>query len=156
MKDIARNFKYSGTMTVSGVVLKCYGIWTNNGVIEAEEFRWLEEFIADPELKVPMLKAAPGGFVILHRGTSMDYLVISYWGNENENFINVFVCDEFGAHAWHKDEQYSCCVWDLEVIDLERRLFISTVLTAECRADGLSRYLNEHVAPSDDGLLMLV
>lgn len=66
--------------------------------------------------------SATPGFVIFHEGASARYLVVVYWGNDNEIFPLVSVETERG---WvQAPDQYSFCLWDLEVMWQERQLYI--------------------------------
>lgn len=61
-------------------------------------------------------------FAIFHRGASFLYLVLCWWGNDNELFNSVSVLTEQG---WVEDpRRFSFCVYDLEVMWFERQAFI--------------------------------
>ncbi|THF64658.1 hypothetical protein E6C76_11425 [Pseudothauera nasutitermitis] len=61
-------------------------------------------------------------FAIFHDGASARYLVLAWWGNDNELFTSVSVQTPDG---WVEDpERYSFCLWDLEVIWHERNSFV--------------------------------
>lgn len=61
-------------------------------------------------------------FVIFHEGTSLRYLVLAWWGNDNELFNSVSVEDD---GQWIEDNRkFSFCLWDLEVIWHERNSYI--------------------------------
>lgn len=52
----------------------------------------------------------------------MDYLVVAWWGNDNELFTSVSVTEE---GTWIEDpSRFSFCLWDLEVIWHERNSFV--------------------------------
>ena len=61
-------------------------------------------------------------FAIFHDGASARYLVLAYWGNDNELFTLVAV--DSGAGWEVAPDKYSFCLWDLEVIWQERALYI--------------------------------
>jgi hypothetical protein len=64
-------------------------------------------------------------FAIFHHGARMLYLVLCWWGNDNELFHSVSVLTDLG---WVEDPQrYSFCLYDLEVIWFERQTFIQHV-----------------------------
>jgi len=86
----------------------------------------------------------PGvGFVILHRGRGADYLVLGWWDRENELPLRVFVRYSGTADdAWRAARGgESVCVWDLEVIAIERTAYVSTYLAAAC-ADPRTAWLD--------------
>lgn len=61
-------------------------------------------------------------FAILHQGQAAAYLVLGYWGNDNELFTAVSV-EEQGR--WVQDpRRYSFCLWDLEVFWHERNSYV--------------------------------
>lgn len=63
-------------------------------------------------------------FAIFHQGVSA-YLVVAWWGNDNELFTSVSVLTEAG---WaERPDVYSFCVFDLEVFWEERNAFIAKV-----------------------------
>ncbi len=59
----------------------------------------------------------------------MRYLVLAWWGNDNELFTSVSVQT---ASGWMEDPaRYSFCVYDLEVIWQERNHFVESMDCAE-------------------------
>ncbi len=72
--------------------------------------------------------ATTPAFVIFHDGASSRYLVLAWWGNDNELFTSVSVNTPDG---WVEDPgRYSFCVWDLEVFWFERNGYVETILCA--------------------------
>ncbi|MGQ0529940.1 MAG: hypothetical protein ACT4PG_09040 [Panacagrimonas sp.] len=68
-------------------------------------------------------------FTIFHDGAGMAYLILAWWGNDNELFTSVSVQT---ASGWVEDPtKYSFCVYDLEVIWQERNYFIEFVYCAQ-------------------------
>jgi hypothetical protein len=64
-------------------------------------------------------------FVIFHDGSSALYLVLAWWGNDNELFTSVSVRTDAG---WIEDpSRFSFCLWDMEVMWFERNAFIDCV-----------------------------
>jgi hypothetical protein len=84
------------------------------------------------------------GFLIQHRGRGADYLVLGWWDRENELPLRVFVrYPATGDDAWRAARGgESVCVWDLEVIGLERDAYVGTYLGAACPAPR-ERYLRD-------------
>ena len=73
--------------------------------------------------------ASPPAFAILA------YLVLAWWGNDNELFTSVSVRT---AAGWTEDpDRYSFCVYDLEVIWQERNFFVECI---DCADPSLARY----------------
>jgi hypothetical protein len=67
-------------------------------------------------------------FAIFHDGAASQYLVLAWWGNDNELFTSVSVKTVAG---WVEDPlRYSFCLWDLEVFWHERNFYIESVYCA--------------------------
>lgn len=65
---------------------------------------------------------ATPGFAILHQGANLPYLVLCWWGNDNELFVRVAVREE---ERWTIDQnRFSFCLWDMEIMWLERKSYI--------------------------------
>jgi len=77
-------------------------------------------------------ESRPGvGFVICHHGNGRDYVVLSWWDNENELFQRVFI-RPFDEPSWHDGTGAgSFCVWDAQVIAFERDAYVAHVLVAD-------------------------
>lgn len=64
-------------------------------------------------------------FALFHDGAGMRYLVLAWWGNDNELFTSVSVQTDSG---WVEDAaRYSFCLWDLEVMWQERNYFVEFI-----------------------------
>lgn len=129
-----------GLMEVLGSPVKAYGIWANSDPVDELDFESASSFLGT-ELADQVVDLTMGAFLIVHRGSTMDYLVFCNWGNANECFIRVFVSSGFHQNDWRADTRYSCCVWDLEIVDLERRLFVKSFLS-ENKGEALDHYLS--------------
>lgn len=81
-------------------------------------------------------------FAIFHDGANgLQYLVLAWWGNDNELFNSVSVRE---GERWVVDPaRYSFCVWDLEIFWAERNSFIEHVYTA---APDLAAYRRARLA----------
>lgn len=68
-------------------------------------------------------------FVIFHDGADVAYLVLAWWGSDNELFTSVSAQIESG---WVEDPaKYSFCIYDLEIIWQERNYFIESMCGAK-------------------------
>lgn len=124
--------------------LKVHDIAHPGGRVEAREFEQGVE-LALSALPAPALHAGrPGvGFLVRHQGTGVAYVVLCWWGRENELPIRVFVREEGSAEGWRATRgDESVCVWDLEVIWREREAYVTHVLTGG-RGD-VGAYLAAH------------
>lgn len=64
-------------------------------------------------------------FAIFHQGATAAYLVLCWWGNDNEMLSSVSVLVD---EVWVVDPaQYSFCLWDLEILWAERNIYIRTM-----------------------------
>ncbi len=64
-------------------------------------------------------------FCIFHKGESFLYLILSWWGNDNELFTSVSVLTDSG---WVEDaSRFSFCLYDLEIFWNERNIYIETM-----------------------------
>lgn len=81
--------------------------------------------------------ASTPAFAIFHEGASCLYLILAWWGNDNELFTSVSVLTEQG---WIEDPaRYSFCLFDLEVFWAERNLFIQHLYCANLDLEGYRR-----------------
>ena len=72
-------------------------------------------------------------FAIFHAGANAQYLVLAWWGNDNELFTSVSVREPAG---WVVDsDQYSFCLWDLEILWAERNIYIDTMYSGTTDLD---------------------
>jgi hypothetical protein len=87
-----------------------------------------------PEVAVSAVR--PGvALLISHQGRTGDYVVLGWWDNENELPLRVFVRDG-ATERWRPAEgSESVCVWDLEILWLERNAYVQTVLGASPSVD---------------------
>ncbi|WP_109126251.1 hypothetical protein [Dyella sp. C11] len=70
----------------------------------------------------PIAWRSTPAFAIFHEGANARYLVLGWWGNDNEMFIAVAAED---ASGWVEDmSRYSFCLWDMEVMWYERNAFV--------------------------------
>ena len=84
------------------------------------------------------------GFTIAHDAATAGLGLVYWWANENEIHQRVFASplDDPGALE-AADGTGMACVWELEVIDFERRAWLEDVLKADDRERYLQRTLQE-------------
>ncbi|HUA80159.1 MAG TPA: hypothetical protein VL997_07300 [Dyella sp.] len=74
-------------------------------------------------------------FAIFHDAAQALYLVLGWWGNDNELFTSTSART---AEGWVEDpSRFSFCLWDLEVMWQERNYFVEHMYG---RAPDLERY----------------
>lgn len=94
---------------------------TGDDVVQPPYLEQLQQVKSDKRIDWPRTPA----FAIFHDGTSAQYLVLAWWGNENELFTSVSVREPSG---WLTDSgKYSFCLWDLEILWAERNIYIETL-----------------------------
>ena len=100
--------------------IKLYAITLAGPLTDIEAFQ-ARLVLVKAELRLIWAKTA--SFAIFHRGQSADYLIVGWWGNDNEMFTSVSVRE---GGRWVEDpRRYSFCVWDLEVFWHERNSYVS-------------------------------
>lgn len=84
-------------------------------------------FLRLAEVKKQKAVAWPStpAFAVFHDGAGAPYLVLAWWGNDNELFTSVSVKT---ASGWVEDpSRFSFCLYDLEVFWHERNCFIEFI-----------------------------
>ncbi|MBB4730436.1 hypothetical protein [Xanthomonas arboricola] len=120
---------------------KIYTISANGEAVDRSQF--VERLVTVKLARNVPWRSTPH-FTIFHQGESFPYLILAWWGNDNELFTSVSV--RAGKGWVEQAEKYSFCVYDLEVFWAERNIFIETFY---CRAPSLQRYqLTRHPRPS--------
>lgn len=91
--------------------------------------------LAEVKEQKPVAWSSTPAFAVFHDGAEFPYLVLSWWGNDNELFTSVSVETESG---WVEDPlRYSFCLHDLEVFWHERNFFIASI---DCLDSSLENY----------------
>lgn len=81
--------------------------------------------------------ASTSAFAIFHEGASCRYLILAWWGNDNELFTSVSVLT---GQDWVEDPaRYSFCLFDLEVFWAERNFFIAHMYCANPSLENYQR-----------------
>lgn len=84
---------------------------------------------------LPVNWPTTAAFAIFHRGAMLNYMVLVWWGDDNELFNSVSVQQEAD---WIIDPlKYSFCLYDLEIMWRKRKLYIETV---DCANPSIERY----------------
>lgn len=140
---IARPIRYLGLAEPRGFRIKQYAIQYGSGEYRIDDFaRGLH--LAFDSLPHPAATAVrPGvGFAIAHQGNGADYCVLGWWDNENELPLHIFVRSQKPDAPWRPAQgSESVCVWDLEVIGYERKVYIETLLGGGTPEDYLARHM---------------
>lgn len=85
------------------------------------------------------------GFAIFHQAANFPYLVLCWWGNDNELFVRVAVLEN---GTWVTDtDRFSFCLWDMEIMWLERRSYIERMYSGQ---QDLDAYRSDLVVPESE------
>ncbi|PXV52876.1 hypothetical protein SAMN04487785_106222 [Dyella jiangningensis] len=105
--------------------LKVYTIAATS--VPVDVTRYLPRLHAMKQARPIAWRSTPA-FAICHEAANARYLVLGWWGNDNEMFIAVAAQD---ATGWVEDlSRYSFCLWDMEVMWHERNAFVETMYGA--------------------------
>ncbi len=126
-----------GVRTLAGWRLRLHEITLPGELLDQAQFDQGLGMAAEALPQPPSAEGRLGvGFVVLHQGREMDYVVVCWWARENELPIRVFVREREPKSAWRPGRgDESICVWDLEVLKGERDLYVRTVLARAGSAD---------------------
>lgn len=132
-----RETRFHGLVEHAGHRLKGYTVRYGDRPVDWEEHRaGIDLALA----ALPEAKPAAGrpglGFLIVHRGRGVEYVVLSWWDRENELPTRIFVRDE---GPWRPAGRESFCVWDLEIFAAERDAYVETVLAGGTAENYLAR-----------------
>lgn len=93
--------------------------------------------LAEVKRAKPVAWPSTAGFALFHDGASAEYLVLAWWGNDNELFTSVSVRTPKG---WVEDPtRFSFCVWALEIVLERARLLPGVRLSNGAGFGSLSR-----------------
>jgi hypothetical protein len=141
-----RHVRFIRREDVDGWRLKLYSIALNG----KEPHR---EFVgATRDLAASVLPQPPAGddcygvgFATAHDATSLYIALIYWWRSENELHQRIYVSPKDDPIAFSQVEnQPAGCVWELAVVDFERRAWLEDVL-ANPAGPNLERYLGRRL-----------
>lgn len=102
--------------------IKIYTILAQN--LPVNQAPYFERLAEVKKLKAVDWASTPA-FAVFHDGASFPYLVLAWWGSDNELFTSVSVRTGSG---WIEDASlYSFCLYDLEVFWHERNYFVEFI-----------------------------
>ena len=135
---------YLGESRVRGYRLKTYSIVPKKVRFELNRFEPAIQLATGALPQPAVTPSRPGvGLLIFHQGATGDYIVMSWWDNENEMPTRVFVRE---SNTWRSAaESESFCVWDLKVMWHEREAYVQTLLAGLGPAEYMKMTLSESV-----------
>jgi hypothetical protein len=136
-----RSIRFIGRRDIGDWRLKVYGIGTH-----APDAR--PEFVAATldAAREALPDGGGAGFVIAHDARTAGLSLVYWWANENEIHGRFFASplDDPAAFAPYDGTGLSC-VWEMEVIDFERRAWLEHVL----RGGDLDTYLAQRAPDTE-------
>jgi hypothetical protein len=136
------------TWQLDGWTLKLYGISLAGRQPPASLIQSARPLAAATLPQPPVTANRYGiGFVGVHAGRGADFVFVDWWENENE-IHHVNFCGPSGEISRLEEARGAVmCVWDLRVLEYERRAWIDCVLANPAGPDlpaYLARRLNEN------------
>jgi hypothetical protein len=124
--------------------LACDGRLKHYGIAYKGDAPRNELATATRRVATDVVPADAYGFTIAHDARSAGLAIVYWWAHENEIHKHAFVSplDEPGALE-PADGAGMACVWELEVIDFERRAWLEDVL----KGGNPERYLERSLDP---------
>ena len=112
--------------------IKIYTISANHQPVHQESYLVR---LAEVKMRKAVAWSSTPAFAVFHDGAAFRYLVLAWWGNDNELFTSVSVQTESG---WVEDPaRYSFCLYDLEIFWHERNYFTQFIY---CPTPNLAGY----------------
>ena len=114
--------------------IKIYTISVQDNAVDQSRFT---ERLTQMKARKPIAWQSTPAFAIFHEGANAPYLVLAWWGNDNELFIAVSA--KIGSECIEDPLRFSFCIWDMEVLWNERNFFIETMYRTEPNLDEYRR-----------------
>jgi hypothetical protein len=137
-----RHVRFIRREDVEGWQLKLYGIAVNGEEPRPEVVEAVRDLAATVLPQPSVADDRYGvGFAIAHDAKWLGIALVYWWQSENELHQRIYVSPKDDPRAFTQVEnQPAGCVWELEVVDFERRAWIEDVLARPGGPD-LDRYL---------------
>jgi hypothetical protein len=141
-----RHVRFVRREAVDGWQLKLYGIALNGKEPDADFVEATRDLAASVLPQPPETDDRYGvGFATAHDATSLYIALIYWWQSENELHQRIFVSPKAEPISFRQVEnQPAGCVWELAIVDFERRAWIEDVLATPGEPD-VERYLGRHL-----------
>jgi hypothetical protein len=137
-----RHVRFIRREDVEGWQLKLYGIALNGREPDPRFVEATHTLAASVLPQPPVADDRYGvGFATAHDATSLYIALVYWWQSENELHQRIYVSPKGGPIVFEQVEnQPTGCVWELAVVDFERRAWIEDVL-ANPEGPDVARYL---------------
>jgi hypothetical protein len=124
-----RPLNFLGVESVAEHQLKVYAIQYGDRPFDRRRFADGCE-LAAAALPSGSTDVCPGlGFMVLHQGSTGDYLILCWWDRENELPTRIYVRGPEGWRPAVGGESF--CVWDLSVMWWEREAYVASMLSGQ-------------------------
>jgi hypothetical protein len=147
-----RDVQFRGIWTIGDWRWKIYSLrHPDREEVGEEFFEWLRVLAIERAATHPADSTVYGvGFVIAHAGKFGEYALIQWWGDEDILYNSVYVAPTGGYQLFElmATTGLTACVWELGVLDFERRAWVETVLKA-----GGDSSLDEYLSCTFNGLV---
>jgi hypothetical protein len=126
-----RHVRFIRREDVEGWQLKLYGIAVNGQEPRPEFVAATRDLAARVLPQPPVADDRYGvGFAIAHDARFVGIALVYWWQSENELHQRIYVSPKEDPAAFTQVEnQPAGCVWELEVVDFERRAWLEDVLS---------------------------
>jgi hypothetical protein len=141
-----RHVRFVRREEVAGWQLKLYGIALNGKEPDSAFVEATRDLAATVLPQPPVADDRYGvAFATAHDATSVFIALVYWWQSENELHQRIYVSPKSSPAAFEQVEnQPTGCVWELAIVDFERRAWIEDVLANPGGPD-LERYLKRSV-----------
>jgi hypothetical protein len=141
-----RHVRFLRRADVEGWRLKLYGIALEGKEPDREFVEATSRLAGSVLPRPPVTDGRYGvGFATAHDAAAAFIALVYWWQSENELHQRIFVGPKASPIDLEQVEnQPAGCVWELEIVDFERRAWLEDVLANPDGPD-LERYLSRHV-----------
>jgi hypothetical protein len=141
-----RHVRFVRREEVAGWQLKLYGIALNGKEPDPAFVEATRDLAASVLPQPPVADDRYGiAFATAHDATSVDIALVYWWQSENELHQRIYVSPKNSPAAFEPvEDQPTGCVWELAIVDFERRAWLEDVLANPDGPD-LERYLGRRV-----------
>lgn len=151
-KYLPREVQFHGVRESGGWSWKTYSLrYQDRGEVSSEFLEWAKALAMEQVAARARECTVYGvGFLIAHAGKFGDYVLIQWWADEDILYSMAYEASpgryrEFSLNPGHG---LTACVWELTIVDFERRAWVETVLKGPGGSD-----LDDYLALTFSGLV---
>lgn len=139
-----RPIRFAGTTAYNGWNMKQYSISVNDEYVQPALFEAATTQLEHILPREPVNDSHYGvGFLILHEGYDGNYIIASWWVGENMLCNHILAAPAESPYEFKsfRESGIVACVWELEIMYFEKRLWSQAVLQNSQQPD-FDRYLS--------------